>query len=79
MGLARRSYVVRCLPVRGEEDEELVWRFSIQEAEAEAVRHAFRSLDDLVAFLRADLGRPPPAAGPTGDGPGSMPLSATGG
>ena len=36
MGLARRSYVVRCLPVRGEEDEELVWRFSIQEAEAEA-------------------------------------------
>ncbi len=43
------------MPVRGGTEEDYAWRFSLQEAEREARRHAFSSLEDLVAFLGAEL------------------------
>jgi hypothetical protein len=53
--LPHRSYVLRCLPVRTGARDEVVWRFSIQEAEPDARRHAFVTIEELAAFLRSDL------------------------
>jgi hypothetical protein len=52
---AHRSYVLRCLPVRTGEGDEVTWRLSIQEAAPDAPKHAFSSLAELVTFLSADL------------------------
>lgn len=52
-----RSFVLRCLPVRGGSKEEFAWRFSIQEAAPDAPRHAFTDIAELLAFLSAELER----------------------
>ena len=52
-----RSFVLRCLPVRGTGDR-LAWRFSLQEAAPEARRHAFNGIAELLAFLSAELEQP---------------------
>lgn len=57
MGL-RRSFVLRCLPVRRASSDPEHWRFSIQEAEPESRRHAFDTIDDLLEYLRRELERP---------------------
>lgn len=51
----QRSFVLRCLPVRGVTEGEVAWRFSLQEAEPGAERHAFNSLEELLAFLRSEF------------------------
>ena len=58
--LPHRSFVLRCLPVRRAGRGVTTWRFSLQEAEPEAQQHAFNALEDLVAFLSAELGQADP-------------------
>ena len=68
-----RSYVLRCLPVRGATGDLVAWRFSLQAAEEQAKRHGFNDLESMVSFLRVELGRP---ARPTADqDPHGRPLS----
>jgi hypothetical protein len=64
-----RSYVLRCLPVRGAAGDLVAWRFSLQAAEEHAVRHGFNDLESVVSFLRSELCWPTtPIA--DGDSPG---------
>jgi len=45
-----RAYLIRCW-----QDEPAAWRFSVEEVRAGAQRHGFRELEDVIAFLRAEL------------------------
>ena len=52
-----RSYLLRMWEARGERPEEPpTWRFRLQDVSTGA-QHAFRDLDALVAFLRAEMAR----------------------
>jgi hypothetical protein len=47
---AYRAYLLRCW-----QDEPAAWRFSLEEVRAEPRRRGLRDLEELIAFLRAEL------------------------
>ncbi|MCI0476943.1 MAG: hypothetical protein L0Y55_11890 [Anaerolineales bacterium] len=49
---AYRAYLLRCW-----QDEPATWRFSLEEVRAEPRRRGLRDLEELIAFLRAELAR----------------------
>ena len=50
-----RAYLVRCWRDKSTSDEERPWRFSVEEILHERRRKAFKSLEELIAFLRDEL------------------------
>jgi hypothetical protein len=50
------SYLLRCWQEGGVgTDQELLWRFSVEDVFGERHRQGFGSLEALVAFLKAEL------------------------
>jgi hypothetical protein len=47
---AYRAYLLRCW-----QDEPTAWRFSVEEVRAKSRRRGLRDLEELIAFLRAEL------------------------
>jgi len=48
---AYRAYLLRCW-----QDEPTAWRFSVEEVRAQSRRRGLRGLEELIAFLRVELG-----------------------
>jgi len=55
----RRSFILRCLPVRDTLDHGQLWRFTLQEAESGAPTHAFNTAAEVFSFLCVELGCAP--------------------
>ncbi|MFN2114907.1 MAG: hypothetical protein ACK2T6_04265 [Anaerolineae bacterium] len=51
----QRSYILRCMPVRGASGDSPSWRFSIQEAAPRSRRRAFTSIEALLDHVCEDL------------------------
>jgi hypothetical protein len=49
-----QAYLLRCWQERGE-DQESLWRFSVEDVFGERRRQGFNSLEALVAFLSVEL------------------------
>jgi hypothetical protein len=55
---AYRSFLIRCrLTGPGEPGDELVWRFTVEQAGRSDLRRCFASLSDVEMYLRAEIAR----------------------